>query len=384
MKPIGILGGGQLARMLVLEAHRRGLPVAVLSPSASDPAREVTGHWVKGDPDKASDLQAFMEKCSVVTFESEFYNAEVIKTASKATGIPVHPNPSLMGRLQDRLTQKQLFDEYEIPTSPWRPVDTLDDAVVAWVALNEKAVFKQRCGGYDGYGTFVVKSEKDLTDFARKINEKKTPKSFIAEAWIRFRREIAVIAVRDLNGAVFFYPFVESRQENSRCLWVQGPLRETRAHQEMKKKIAKFLTGTDYVGAMGIEMFETANNELIVNEIAPRVHNTGHYTIDAFSLSQFALHLRAVSRAPSEGLAVPLSKGFAMWNLLGSENSASKTLTPWRSQGIPEDATLHWYGKFESRPGRKMGHVNAVSKTPKAALEIAKKTASKIKKQIGY
>lgn len=384
MKPIGILGGGQLARMLVLEAHRRGLPVAVLSPLVSDPAREVTGHWVQGDPGKASDLLAFMKKCSVVTFESEFYNAEVIKTASKETGVPVHPEPSLMGLLQDRLTQKQLFDEYEIPTSPWRPVDTLEDAVVAWVALNEKVVFKKRRGGYDGYGTFVVKSEKDLTDFARKNGEGKAPEAFIAESWIRFRREVAVIAVRDLNGAVFFYPFVESRQENSRCLWVQGPLRETRAHEAMKKKIAKFLTGIGYVGAMGIEMFETQNNELIVNEIAPRVHNSGHYTMDAFSMSQFALHLRAVSGVASEGLAIPLSKAFAMWNLLGSEKPAAKTLTPWRAQAISGSATLHWYGKFESRAGRKMGHVNALSKTPKAALDLAKKTAVKLKKQIGY
>lgn len=386
MKPIGILGGGQLARMLVLEAHRRNLAVAVLSPSESDPAREVTGNWVQGDPNKLSDLRTFMKKCSVVTFESEFYDAEAIKAASKETGVPVHPEPSVMGLLQDRLTQKQLFDDYDIPTSTWRPVDAIEDAIVAWVALGEKVVFKKRRGGYDGYGTFVVKSEKDLTDFAKQTGGQG---SFIAEKWIRFRREIAVIAVRDLNGAVFFYPFVESLQKDSRCLWVQGPLRETRAHLEMKKKIAKFLTGIGYVGAIGIEMFETDKKELIVNEIAPRVHNTGHYTIDAFSSSQFALHLGAVSGVATEGLAIPRSKGFAMWNLLGSEkNKSSKQtatkLTPWKARALPEGATLHWYGKNESRAGRKMGHVNAIGKTPDAALELVKKSASKLLKEIGY
>lgn len=378
MKPIGILGGGQLARMLVLEAHRMNLPIAVLSPSESDPAREVTGNWVQGDPNKLKDLIAFMKNCSSVTFESEFYSAEAITEAAAKTKTPVWPNPKTMASLQDRLSQKNLFDQYELPTSPWRPVDSSQDAVVAYVALDGQVVFKKRHGGYDGYGTFIVKSDGDLGDFANTGLKD----SFIAEKWIRFQREVAVIAVRDQAGAIFFYPFVESFQKNARCLWVQGPLKETRAMAEMKKSIARFLNGIDYVGTIGIEMFETKEG-LLVNEIAPRVHNTGHYTIDAFSHSQFALHLRAVSGLRSQGFAVPRTPAFAMWNLLGTDSQTSK-LAPWNAKTLPEGVALHWYGKTESRPGRKMGHVNTQGKNAKSALELAKKSAVRLTKEIGF
>lgn len=383
MKPVGILGGGQLARMLVLEAHRLNVPVAVLSPHESDPARAVTGNWVQGDPNSLQDLTRFLKTCSSATFESEFYDAGVIEKASLAAQVPVWPKPHVMALLQDRLSQKKLFDDYEIPTAPWRPVDSGQDAVVAYVALDKKVVFKKRRGGYDGYGTFIVKDDEALGDFA----SRELPGPFIAEKWIRFQREIAVIAVRDQAGAVFFYPFVESHQKDARCLWVKGPLKETRAFRDMKTAIARFLHGVDYVGAMGIEMFETSDG-LIVNEIAPRVHNTGHYTMDAFDLSQFALHLRAVAGLRTQGFATLGAKGFAMWNLLGSPKPAA-ALTPWRGGGrgirTPEgEVYLHWYGKHESRTGRKMGHVNAAGKNADTALAAARKAASRLQREIGY
>lgn len=386
MKPIGILGGGQLARMLVLEAHRLNLPVKVLSPSEDDPARAVTGNWVQGNPNAPKDLLGFLRVCSTVTFESEFYDAAAISEASKQTKTPVFPAPDLMARLQDRLSQKNLFDEFEIPTANWRPVDSAQDAVVAYVAFDGDVVFKKRRGGYDGYGTFIVRSDRELGTFAN--DGLKEP--FIAERRIDFKREVAVIAVRDLHGRVFFYPFVESKQKDSRCLWVRGPLKENRALAEMKKQLARFLDGIDYVGAMGIELFETKSG-YVVNEIAPRVHNTGHYTMDAFSLGQFALHLRAVAglgifedargKVPA---ARPLAKAFAMWNLLGSHRKVTKRgfLTPWLAK--PTDAALHWYGKIEARTGRKMGHVNTVDLTPEKALAKAKKAAAKLEKEIGY
>lgn len=376
MKPIGILGGGQLARMLVLEAHRLNLPVAVLSPGENDPARDVTGHWVQGDPNKVKDLAAFMKECSSVTFESEFYDAGAIAEASKLSKVSVWPKPELMAQLQDRLSQKNLFDRYEIPTAPWRPVDSSQDALVAYVAFDGKVVFKKRRGGYDGYGTFMVRNDGELGGFANHG----VPEPFIAEKLVRFKRELAIIAVRDQKGAIFFYPFVESLQKDSKCLWVQGPLKESRAHLEMKKSLARFLNGIDYVGAMGIELFETAEG-LMVNEIAPRVHNSGHYTMDAFSQSQFALHLRAVAGLRTVGFAVPVSKSFAMWNLIGN---AGKALTPWMAKPMPDATTLHWYGKKESRPGRKMGHVNSLAATAAGALDTAKKTAARLKKEIGF
>ncbi|MDX9730435.1 MAG: 5-(carboxyamino)imidazole ribonucleotide synthase [Bdellovibrionales bacterium] len=392
MKPIGILGGGQLARMLVLEAHRLNLPVAVLSPSTEDPAHAVSGTAVQGDPNSLKALETFMSRCSVVTFESEFYDAAAIEQASRKTAVPVWPNPNLMARLQDRLPQKRLFDEFKIPTAPWFDVDRHPREILN--ALGGKAVFKKRRGGYDGYGTFVVRSEKDLATLPDTIEKKQ---EFIAEKLISFRREIALIAVRDRRGQCFFFPFVESKQENSRCLWVKGPLKETAAFIQMKRKIARFLGKTGYVGAMGIEMFETKTGELLVNEIAPRVHNTGHYTMDAFTLNQFSLHLRAVAGLPVSSRSVRyrqvLSKtthsktSFAMWNLLGSNSkpkSHTTALSPWKARTLSPEAELHWYGKTEARPGRKMGHVNAIAKTPEKALALARKAARSLVKDIGF
>lgn len=381
MKPIGILGGGQLARMLVLEAHRLGLPAAVLSPSETDPAAGVTSHWSKGDPNDQRELEKFMRECSSVTFESEFYNADTILRAAKATTTGVYPQPDLMGQLQDRLSQKNLFDQYELPTATWRPVDSSQDAVVAFVALDGKLVFKKRRGGYDGYGTFIVRNDSDLGNFAN--DGVKEP--FIAEKLIRFSREIALIAVRDQKGNVFFYPFVESMQKDSRCLWVKGPLNETAVMKLMKKRIVGFLEGIGYVGAMGVELFETKDG-LLVNEIAPRVHNTGHYTMDAYNLSQFSLHLRAVAGLEISGKKFaaprPKSKAFAMWNLLGRKNST--TLTPWKSSRSEIGTELHWYGKNESRSGRKMGHVNAVAQKAEAALKLAKRASELAAKEIDF
>lgn len=382
MKPIGILGGGQLARMLVLEAHRLNLPVAVLSPLESDPARAVTGSWFKGDPNTLKDLVPFMKLCSAVTFESEFFDSNVIEAASKQSKVPVWPEPALMAKLQDRLHQKSLFDNNDLPTAPWRPVDSQADALVAFVALGHKVVFKKRRGGYDGNGTFVVRNDRDLTDFVGKMGKG----SFIAEKLIRFKRELAVIAVRDQRGSVFFFPFTETFQKESRCLWVKGPLRETKPVLDLKNRIAKFLKSTNYVGTMGIEIFDTGKG-LLVNEIAPRVHNSGHYTMDAFDLSQFALHLRATSGLSAlRGFAIPTSKSFAMWNLIG--NHAATELRPWATQ-VPtptptSDSRVHWYGKLESKPGRKMGHVNTRAKNPELALAAAKKTARQTQRDIGF
>ena len=377
MKPIGILGGGQLARMLALEAHRLGLPVAVLSPNENDPARAVAGTWIQGDPNSPKALAKFLPLCSSVTFESEFYDADVIAAASRQSGVSVWPNPKLMGSLQDRLSQKNLIDEYEIPTAAWRPVDSSQDALVAYVAFDGEVVYKKRRGGYDGYGTFVVRDDGALGAFAN--DGVKEP--FIAERLVKFKREVAVIAVRDQKGSVFFYPLVESKQKDSRCLWVKGPLKETKALSEIKKSLTRFLKGIDYVGAMGIELFETKSGYL-VNEIAPRVHNTGHYTMDAFTMSQFALHLRAVAGLSVGGQNNSVSKAFAMWNLLGSKKSAG--LTPWNNTLRGAELEMHWYGKAESRDGRKMGHVNALGKTVEAALATAKKATARLRKEIGY
>lgn len=362
MKPLGILGGGQLARMMAFEAHAMGIPVAILSEDESDPAAQVTSLWTKGKLDDRKDLARFLENCSLVTFESEFLDAGLLEEISVETRTPVLPKPQHMAALQDRLSQKRLLEKHKLPTSPFMQIKSAQEARDAFRKFKGELVFKKRRFGYDGYGTFVVRSEKDLESFLERLEQESV--GFIAEKFIPFKREIAVMVARSKNGRTLHLPFVETLQENSRCLWVKGPLRETTSFKTLARKLEKFLESVGYVGIMGIELFDTGKGFLI-NELAPRVHNSGHYSQNALSDNQFSLHVKAVMGIEIGGPEL-LTKGFAMWNLLGS----SEREPSWR---LPADVKLHWYGKKKNRAGRKMGHINVLGSSPEDALRKAKR-----------
>lgn len=367
MKPLGLLGGGQLARMMALKCHELGIPVAVFSASADDPAAQVVSDWTPGEASDRERLAAFLAKCSVATFESEFLDARLLAELSETEGrAKIFPQPSTMGLLQDRLSQKGLITNAKLPTARYHDVRDLASARTALADLGGRAVFKKRRFGYDGYGTWVVKSEKDFAAFEQALAkdlEWKESVGFIAESFVPFERELALMIFRSRNRDVVRFPFVETFQEDSRCLWVKGPLKENARMRAFAKAAEKFLAKIDYVGAMGFELFETKKGELLVNELAPRVHNSGHYSLDALSVDQFSLHVRAVL---GEALPDPaaVAKGFAMVNLLGGSDRQPS----WRDSG---DVRLHWYGKKENRTGRKMGHVNAIDTTPERALKKA-------------
>ncbi len=361
-KPLGILGGGQLARMLALKCHELGLSVAIYSESKDDPAAQVVSIWQQGGLNDEAKLRTFLKSCSVVTFESEFMDAQVLQTLSKQTGTGIYPSPKLMGALQDRLTQKMLLGRHQLPTARFHNIKDAKSAQVAFTDLGGAVVFKKRRFGYDGCGTYVVRSETELLDFVKLVP--KEANGFIAEKFIPFKREIAVIAARSRSGDVVVFPYVETFQQNSRCLWVKGPLKPNAKLAALGRKIELFLNEIDYVGVMGVELFETANGYL-VNELAPRVHNSGHYTLDATDLDQFSAHILAVTGSHFDQPKL-LTKGFAMMNLLGS----SADQTSWEH---PRSVHLHWYGKLENRVGRKMGHYNVLASTPARALAIAMK-----------
>lgn len=393
MKPIGILGGGQLARMLVLEAYQRGLPTAVLSPNPKDPAAQVASDWIEGSPDRIEDVVRLLKRCSAVTFESEFYLASILEEAAKSTGVQIWPKPQTMDLLRDRLSQKRLFDEHRLPTAAWTTVSNKVDVDTALSTFGKAIVFKSRTGGYDGYGTRVVKNQSELESFKSEIETKTGSPGYIGEKFVNFDRELAVILARDQHDTVIEFPFVESKQVNSRCLWTVGPAKFSKVGALSKKamllKLRKFLKSINYVGAMGVEFFET-DGELLINEIAPRVHNTGHYTQAAMSFNQFSAHLFAVSGLPLEKPKTAYQT-FGMWNLLGSARSAHSPMTPWKSDLpiVPSvHADVHWYGKHESRPGRKLGHINLVttskSVSADAIIKAAKTLSLKLEKNIGY
>ncbi len=355
---IGILGGGQLARLLCLKAHNLGLSPHVLSLNKEDPAAQVTSSFKKGSLSKKKDVLEFLKTVDVATFESEFVPSSVLRHILQQTITPIYPHPSLMALLADRLTQKQLLQQFCIPTSPFIIINNLNDVTNAFQQLSPPLVFKKRHGGYDGYGTYILQSQKEAHVLHDAL--KKNPLGFIAEEFIPFKRELAFIAIRNLSGDIAFLPLVESHQKHSRCFWVKGPIDDPRL-KSFKIKLTKMLHSIEYVGAIGIELFDHSHT-LYVNELAPRVHNTGHYSLDALNFDQFTLHLLALFNQPLPKIKL-LSPGFSMINLLGESN---KTFCV--DKNI-EDAKIYWYGKHETRSGRKMGHLNMLGSSSDAALK---------------
>lgn len=384
MLRLGIIGGGQLARMLAEAAFRLGYrPIVLAGGSASsapsdDPAAQVCPGSVFGSWEDPVALRRFLAQVDTVVFENEFVPRESFEAAGVTEDdARFFPKPRVLYRLQDKLEQKQVLAELGIPTADFRvvadgnPIE-LEQFAKRWP---QGFVLKWARLGYDGKGTWLspeTSSKSSIPDLTGAIEfckqAKKKGVQVYAEEKIAFRRELAVIGCYSVAKQFTAYPLVISEQEKGICRKVKGPAAlfgvspslEKQA-QEMAGRLAKKL---DLFGSFGVEFFETENGELKVNEIAPRVHNTGHYTQDAAECSQFENHWRAVLGLPlGSTLTAP---AFAMLNLIGG---------PEGSTALPEPSTyarLHWYGKSEFRPGRKLGHLNTRA-TSAAELEIRMK-----------
>lgn len=357
---IGILGGGQLARMLALSAHNLGAIPYILSESEDDPAQQVVERGFLGKLSDSSAVGLFASHVDVLTFESEFIDCHVLEDAIDNPVQKIFPSLNAIRTLQDRNSQKALLDQNKIPTAEWMAITDDESVFAASEKFKMPFVIKKRRNGYDGYGTYILKNRKQLMDFVK--NHLQHPDGFIAEKFIPYSRELACIFSRDKQGNILQFPLVESVQKEARCFSVKGPIK----HSQFDKWSLRFkslLKKIDYVGTIGVELFD-ADGTLLVNELAPRVHNTGHYSMNALPMSQFDAHIRAVC-----GLDLPTTtpkhSGFAMINLLGSKNIKEPSWT------LPTDTFVHWYGKKENRAGRKMGHINALSTSPDAALKSA-------------
>jgi 5-(carboxyamino)imidazole ribonucleotide synthase len=343
---IGFLGGGQLARMMVLEAHRWGLEPHVFSISPEDPAALVTAHHHAGSLTNFKQLLKFAQKMDYLTFESEFVPAEILEKLETQIETPLFPKPSIMRKLQIRSLQKATLQQFRIPTAPFVELENPRDLEPVWQTLAGPFVLKKNFGGYDGYGTFFARKISDLSGL-----EKTLPASthgYLAEKMISFKREVAAMLVRSCSGKTLALPLVETFQTQGRCDWVRGPTHHPR-WAALQKRLFQMMKSLDYVGALGVEMFDDGS-ELWVNELAPRVHNSGHYSQNALAESQFLLHLKAGLGLEFAPLRI-LAPQFVMANILGASSKPLKTPKNLSGQ-------LHLYGKTENRPGRKMGHVN--------------------------
>jgi 5-(carboxyamino)imidazole ribonucleotide synthase len=374
-KKIGILGGGQLARMLCLKGHELGLNLHVLSEQPNDPAAQVTNLWQQGSYNQINDIINFLKKIDILTFESEFVDCNLLEQAIAQVSLKkdnVFPSIENMRLLQDRWSQKNLFKKYKIPTSDFFNIENTEDLEQYGKHFNFKYVLKKRFGGYDGYGTFISRNETEHKKILSSLKDKGSL-FFIIEQFISFKSELACQFFRNHQGDFYYLPLVESRQKDSKCDWVAGPVKHPK-FMEITKKIKNLMTKQNYVGALAFEFFNTSSG-LLINESAPRVHNSGHYSLNYPEGDQFTLHLKSIS---SYKLPKQLTKNkfsFAMVNLIGeSENDIT----------IPKDISgfIHMYGKAKNRIGRKMGHINYIDSFTKNKYKVLLKKALKDRKKI--
>ncbi len=344
MTVIGVLGAGQLGRMLALAGYPLGLRFAFLDENADAPAGHLGDLTVARWTDGAA-LDAFADAVDLVTYE--FENVPVAAAERLAAHVPVFPPPRALDVAQDRMKEKNLFKDLGIETAPFAPVDTRDDLDRAVDAIGLPAVLKTRTEGYDGKGQKTLRHRDDLDPAFAAIGGR----PLVLEGFIPFERELSILAVRSRTGETASWPLVENvHREGMLRLSTAPALRAGGALGEEAASIAaKTLEALDYVGVLAIEMFQH-QGRLLANEMAPRVHNSGHWTIEGAKTSQFENHLRAVLGLPLGGTeAIGVS---AMVNLIGETPDPAMVL------GI-DGAHLHLYGK-PVRPGRKLGHVTLV------------------------
>ena len=345
---IGIVGGGQLGRMLALAAARLGFDVAVLERDADSPAGRVAAHTIVAAYDDEAALRALADIATVVTYEFENVPAQAVLTLERL-GAVVAPGAEALAVAQDRIAEKQFLNASGAPTVAFASADSAEEAVEAAAAMGAPVLMKTRRDGYDGKGQRWVEHAAD----AAAAFEALGGRPVILEAPADFVRELSVIAARGRDGATAIYPLAENHHENGVLRRTLAPAHVSQAMADQAERIAaRILQGLNYVGVVGIELFELKDGRLLVNEIAPRVHNTGHWTQDGCEVDQFEQHIRAVAGWPL-GPTVPHAR-VEMLNLLGDEVDA------WAKLAHEPESRLHLYGKREAKPGRKMGHVNKV------------------------
>ncbi len=366
---IGLIGGGQLGRMMVKAAKRIGCTCVVLDPYPMSPAGQVAGHQIIGGYHDPAKLRELAESCDVVTYELENIDTGTLIQLQRE-GYRIHPDPALLATLQDKLTQKRFLREAGIPTADFEEMPTAD--AEAFARFGYPLVQKARRGGYDGRGVSVMREAGDF--------ETHLPVPSLVERFVTATKELAVMVARNTAGDCLAYPTVEMSfrpGENVLDLLLCPAAVESHIAAEAEALAVRTVEAMQGVGVFGVELFLTEDQRVLVNEIAPRTHNSGHHTIEACITDQFEQHLRAILGLPLG--STELLSPSAMINLLGEADANGRPLINGMAaaMGIP-GVCLHIYGKAEVRPFRKMGHVTILDPD----IEAAKRKADEVKSLI--
>ncbi|KAF7725378.1 phosphoribosylaminoimidazole carboxylase ade2 [Apophysomyces ossiformis] len=360
-KKVGILGGGQLGRMMVEAASRLNLEVIVLDAPADAPAKQIeaTQSHILGAFNDPAKIRELASKVDVLTVEIEHVNTEVLEAIEKEGKVEVHPSAATVKTIQDKYVQKNHLAAHNIPVADYVETPDLEAVYAAGKKFGYPFMLKSKTLAYDGRGNYVVKSEEDVKNAVATLS--KTP--LYAEKWAPFTKELAVMVVRRANGEVRAYPVVETIHKNSICHLVIAPAQVDGAVLRRAQTIAMDAIKTfPGAGVFGVEMFVMEDGEILLNEIAPRPHNSGHYTIEACETSQYENHLRAILDMPlgSTSMKVPAS---IMVNVLGVSESMEECYKPCQEALVTDGTTIHLYGKKACRAGRKMGHITVVGES---------------------
>jgi 5-(carboxyamino)imidazole ribonucleotide synthase len=354
---IGILGSGQLGRMLAMAALKLGLRTHIFAPESEAPAYDAAANRTVAAFDDEAALARFAESVDLVTFEWE--SVPVAAVEFLAARRPVRPGARALALTQDRLTEKSFLRDLGLSTAPFAPVEDAGALVRAVGDLGRPSILKTRRFGYDGKGQALIREGSNVSALHRTLGGG----PMILEGFVAFERELSVVAARSLEGAIVAYDLNENEHERHILARTRSPARVDATTETGAKRIAtEILEALDYVGVLAVELFlvrDAAGREgLVVNEVAPRVHNSGHWTLDGAQTSQFEQHIRAIAGWP---LGSPARHGrIEMHNLIGED------ALDWRDILAQPDLCLHLYGKLEIRPDRKMGHVTRVFPEPSA------------------
>lgn len=362
---LGILGSGQLGRMFAIEARRLGYGVQVFSPDKNTPTGAVADKEWSASYDDFAALDKFASSVDVVTLEFENISTEALNRIEKQT--PVRPGPQVLEVAQNRLREKSAMQSFGLPTAPFAAIDSLETLQSKLNDFGGKGILKTASWGYDGKGQQMVSNDDDLAA----VWESYAGAETILEGFVDFTRELSILGIRDANGNFdCFDPIVNDHANHILDVSLAGPgLFEPKTIQAARDIVRTVMESLDAVGVLCVELFQTRNGELLVNEIAPRPHNSAHLTIDAHYCCQFAQQVRAICNLPLG--STKLRQPAAMANLLGDLWPASGD--PDWSKVVPfPDIKLHLYGKKEAKLGRKMGHLTALAESVDAAETLVK------------
>ena len=370
---IGIIGGGQIGKMIAQEAKRMSIKVIVLDPSEDCPASTICDQIIVGDFKNEDKIRELAKYSDVITYEIELANSKALKNLEEEN-YPIFPSPHSLYTIQNKFRQKIFLKENNLPVPRFKKLDSFNDFLMVAKEFGFPFMVKACEDSYDGRGNYLIKSNDDIFNAYDSFNNRE----IFAEQFVDFKKEISIMVARNKKGQIESFPLVDNIHQNNILDTTIAPTNVSSKIKQASEIIAKkVVTCLNDIGIFGIEMFVAKNDEGFINEIAPRPHNSGHYSIEGCSISQFEQHIRAILNFP---LSKPeLLRPSVMKNILGPPNFSGNYIIKGLSTLLSIPSTkLHIYGKQESRPGRKLGHITCTGPT----LDVAMKRCSDAKNSI--